>query len=148
MFRSVARLLKSLARATAPLVLVLAGVASLVYGCGYHSAIVSSEHEVEIDLSPPPGMGMPGGMGLPFEPGFEPPGFGPSGAGFGDPWLEEPPAGMAPPQQGLTIRDTVVVSEEAAEPQLIREITYGGVRWDAGRLWRTYTGEPPSLCPT
>ena len=142
MVRRAARTLKSLARGTAPLVLVLAGVASLVYGCGYHSTIVSWEQEVEIEL-PPPGGGMPGGMDRPPEPGGGPAGFGPPGEDFGTLWPEPPP-----PQEWLTIQDTVVVSEEAAEPQLIREITFGGVRWEAGMLWRTYTGEPPSLCPT
>ncbi len=139
------------ARATAPLVLLLAGVASLVYGLGYHSAIVSVEHEIEIDLTPPPpppGMDMHGGMDMHPGPGVDPSGFGPLGDGFGDPWLDEPPPWLAPPQELLTIRDTVVVSEQTAEPHLILEITYGGVRLDDGMLWRTYTGEPPSLCPT
>ena len=140
-----------LARATVPLVLLLAGVASLVYGLGYHLAIVSVEHEIEIDLTPPPpppGMDMHGGMDMHPGPGVDPSGFGPPGEGFGDPWLEEPPPWLAPPQELLTMRDTVVVSEQTAEPHLILEITYGGVRLDDGVLWRTYTGEPPSLCPT
>ena len=148
MVRSAARRLIRLARITAPLVLLLAGAASLVYGFAYHSAIVSAEHEIEIDLSPPPGLEMHGGMGFPPQPGVEPPGFGPPGDDFGDPWLGGPPPWMEPPQELRTIRDTVIVSEQAAEPQLIREITFGGVRLDAGMLWRTYTGEPPSLCPT
>ena len=35
------------------------------------------------------------------------------------------------------------------EPQLIREVTVGGVTLsDAGEIKRTYAGKPPSLCPT
>jgi hypothetical protein len=147
MARSAARLLISLARAAAPLVLLLAGVASLVYGVGFHSALVSAEHEIEIDLMPP-GIPMHGGMEFPVQPGIEPPGLGPPGDDFGNPWLGGPPPWLEPPQELRTIRDTVIVSEQAAEPYLIREITFGGVRLDAGVLWRTYTGEPPSLCPT
>jgi len=38
---------------------------------------------------------------------------------------------------------------EESEPELIREVTFGGVtRLDTGETKRTYTGQPPSLCPT
>ncbi len=138
-----------LTRITVPLVLLLAGVFSLVYGAVYHSAIVSVQHEIEIDLTPPPpGMDLHGGMGMHPEPGLDPFDFGAPDEGFGDPWVDEPPPWLAPPQELLTMRDTVIVHEQTAEPLLILEITYGGVRLQEGVLWRTYTGEPPSLCPT
>ena len=39
--------------------------------------------------------------------------------------------------------------EERTGADLIREVTIGGVvLLESGKLRRTYTGEPPSLCPT
>lgn len=148
MLRSAAKTLMIIVRMAAPLMLLLAGTASLVYGLAYRSTIVSVEQEVEIDLAPPPEMGMHGGMEFHPEPNLEPPGFGPPGEGPGEPWLGGPPSWMAPPPELLRIKDTVVVNEETSEPQLIREVTFGGVRLDRGMLWRTYTGAPPQLCPT
>jgi hypothetical protein len=50
-------------------------------------------------------------------------------------------AGFAPLYQTLTITET--------EPQIVREITYGGLtRLPSGDIKRTYVGKPPSLCPT
>jgi hypothetical protein len=148
MFRNLAKTLMILARTAAPLILLLAGAASLVYGFAYHAAVVSVEQEIEIDLAPPPGMGMHGGMDFHPEPSLEPPGFGPPSESSGDPWLGGPPPWMAPPPELLTIKDMVILSEETTESQLIREVTFGGVRLDRGMLWRTYTGAPPLLCPT
>ena len=148
MLRNAVKALMIIARTAAPLMLLAAGAASLVYGFGYHAATVSFEQEIEIDLAPPPGMGMHGGMGFHPELGMEPPGFGPPGEGPGDPWLGGPPPWMAPPPELQRIKDTVVVNEETNEPRLIREVTFGGVRLDRGVLWRTYTGAPPQLCPT
>jgi hypothetical protein len=147
MLRNATKTLIIIARAAAPLMLLAAGAASLVYGFAYHSTIVSLEQEIEIDLAPPE-LGTHGGMEFHPPPGLEPPGFGPPGEGPGDPWLGGPPPWMAPPPELLKIKDTVVVSEETSEPRLIREVTFGGVRLDRGMLWRTYTGAPPQLCPT
>jgi hypothetical protein len=42
-------------RAAVPLVLLSASIVSLVYGVSRHTAVVSFEQEIEIDLAPPPG---------------------------------------------------------------------------------------------
>jgi hypothetical protein len=52
-----------------------------------------------------------------------------------------PPPGFAPLYQTITMTET--------EPELVREVTFGGVtRLPTGDVKRTYTGKPPSLCPT
>lgn len=139
---SAARMRMAVLRAVVPLVLLVGGIASLVYGVGHHSAVVSVEQEIEIDLAPPPGVEPPG-FGQPGE------GFGPSEPGFGDPALAGPPPWLAPPPELSKVKQKVILSEDASEPALIREVTFGGVtRLSSGVLWRTYTGVPPSLCPT
>ena len=51
------------------------------------------------------------------------------------------PAGFAPVYETITLVES--------EPELVREVTYGGVtRLPTGETKRTYTGKPPSLCPT
>ena len=46
-------------------------------------------------------------------------------------------------------KETVIITEPESEPTLIREVSFGGVTLLAsGELMRTYSGEPPSLCPT
>ena len=156
---------RCLLRAVLPLVLLACGGGLLVYGLGHHTAAVFMEQEIEIDLAPPPGMEPPGGAGFgppAFEPpGWGPPGFGPPGEGFdpafggsdvpgfGDPALAGPPPWLAPPPELAKVKQMIVLTEQVAEWVLIREVTFGGVRRSSsGELWRTYTGTPPSLCPT
>jgi len=142
-------------RAAIPLVLLAGGIASLVYGVGHHSAEVSVEQEIEIDLAPPPGMAPPGWEGF-GPPSFDPSGFGPSGEnfdpsgpGFDDPSLAAVPPWLAPPPELSKLKEKFILTENASELTLIREITFGGVtRLSSGMLWRTYSGAPPSLCPT
>jgi hypothetical protein len=133
-----------------PLVLLGVGIASLVYGLRSHTAEVFEEQEIEIALGPPapppPEPGLPpelGGM-----PGFpDPSGFGgmPGMPGMGDPMS---PFG-APPPELQKVKQKIFVGKEEPEPVLVREITIGGLmRLATGELQRTYTGEPPSLCPT
>jgi hypothetical protein len=153
-------------RSIVPTIVLLAGITAVVYGAMYHTQTVTVEQEVEIDLGPPPGFGDPSlddgfgppaddGFGPPADDGFGPPaddGFGPPmGDGFGPP----PDAGFGAPGMGapppfLTkIKETIVVPEEESEASLIHEITIGGVTLLAeGILRRTYSGQPPSLCPT
>jgi len=129
-------------RAAVPLVLLAGGIASLAYGVARHTAVVSVEQEIEIDLAPPPGMEFPGEQG--GVPGFGPPGFEPGvpGPDFPAPFLQLPP-------ELSKVKEKVIISEPSSELTLIREVTFGGVvRLDTGALWRTYTGDPPSLCPT
>ena len=53
----------------------------------------------------------------------------------------------APPPQFAPVYQTIAFIE--TEPELVREVTYGGVtRLPDGQTKRTYTGKPPSLCPT
>jgi hypothetical protein len=146
MISTTARILMALLRATIPLVVLAGGIGSLLYGVGRHSASVSVEQEIEIDLAPPPGV--------------EPPGLGQPGPGFGDPALDGqaewglPPAPvqppwLSPPRELSKMKQKIVLAEETSELALIREVTFGGVtRLSSGVLWRTYTGAPPSLCPT
>jgi len=93
-----ARILLTVLRVGLPLALLVVGIASLVYGIGHHSAVVSVEQEIEIDLTPPPGFGAPG-FGA---PGFGPPGegFDPSGPSFGDPRFGDPGLAGPPPWLG------------------------------------------------
>jgi len=122
-------------RAIPPLILLGGGIASVIYGAMYHTVPVSEEQEIEISLAPPPMPGFPG------EPPFEEP--------FGEPSFGGPPDMMAPPPFLEKVKETIVVTEEEREFKLIREVTFGGVTLLAsGDIMRTYTGAPPSLCPT
>jgi hypothetical protein len=74
-------------------------------------------------------------------------GFGPPmDDGFGDPGM----TGMMPPPPFLDkIKETVVITEPASEASLMREVSIGGVTLLAeGILRRTYSGDPPLLCPS
>jgi hypothetical protein len=123
-------------RAIVPLVVLLSAVASVIYGARYHRQPVAEEREIEISLADP----------MPFPPAGPDDGASP----FGDPGGFGPPPGMggffAAPTK---IIEKVLVTKEEAEPTLIREVTFGGVVLMAsGELMRTYTGQPPSMCPT
>jgi len=51
-----------------------------------------------------------------------------------------------PPSQ---VQSAAAVPMTETEPQLIREVTIGGVtRTNTGEVKRTYSGKAPSLCPT
>lgn len=134
-------------RAVLPVGLLALGVGCAVYGVRHHQVVVYEEQEVEVDLpapEPPPEV---------VGPGFdEPPGAaGPSG--FGEP---PGPGGMPGEMQpfGPDPRDrpkiikTVLVDRQEPETAVVRDVTIGGLRLDSGQLKRTYSGKPPSLCPT
>jgi hypothetical protein len=128
-------------RALLPLLVLSVGVAVLVHGVQQHTAHVFVEKEIEIDLVPP-GFANPG----------MPPGFGgPPGLG-GAPGFPGPPGGMPafgapPPSQKL--KQKVLVGNDEPETAIVRDVTIGGlVLLSSGELKRTYTGAPPSLCPT
>lgn len=101
---------------------VLLGAAGMVgYAVGFHSLPVLAEQEVDMSGFAPPGM-LPPGL----------PDLGPPGA---------------EPEPFPAMMETVTLDE--SEPALVREVTYGGVaRTSSGEIQRTYTGEPPSQCPT
>ena len=67
-----------------------------------------------------------------------PPPF-PDGQGFGGP----------PQFRKQTIQNTEEVTISVSEPDLIRDVTVGGVALNKShKIERTYTGKAPSLCPT
>lgn len=135
-------------RAILPVLLIGGGIASVVYGAMHHTVPVVEEREEEIDIAPPTPFGpeFPGeGPELGGPPGFGPPEFGAPGLGppgFG-------PPGFGPPSELTKRKVKIFVSEDEPEPAIIREVTIGGVvLLEPGKLKRTYSGKPPSLCPT
>jgi len=137
---------------TIPAALVLvAGIASVIHGVAYHVAAVSEEKEVEISVPAPMDFAAPGYP----TPGFAPPGFAPPGP-MGQPPMDGSPGAsqfgdpsmmMQPPMK--KVRQKVIVTKDVPELTLVREVTFGGVALlDDGELRQTYSGAPPSLCPT
>jgi hypothetical protein len=122
-----------------------AGIAAVVYGARFHAATVSQQQEVERDIliplagfAPDAGFGMPGGpaVGLPDEPGLP---------GGGDGQLPGEPQGFMKKK----IKQQVLTDKMVSEPSLNREVSVAGVALAAdGTLLQTYSGRPPSLCPT
>jgi hypothetical protein len=111
-------------RAVVPGVLLVGGIASLIYGARFHDTPVFEEKEIEEKISVPFAM---------------PPFAGP-----------ETPPWEQPPELALrTEKRKVLVSYDQSEPVLIRDVTVGGVVVLAsGDLMRTYSGKLPTLCPT
>ena len=135
-----------LQRGLLPIVMLGLGIASLVWGGKHHILEIYEEQEIEISIAPPPEMMQP--MGLPEYPGGLDGGMEP---GFQDlPGM----GGMPDFMQGLppelrTVTQTVLVGKEEPEHQAVFEITIGGLALlETGELQRTYSGAPPSLCPT
>ena len=127
-----------------PALLFCAGIGCLIYGIAYHKLPVSAEQEIEVNIAPPPMYAPPGGT--PFDPGH-----GPDGRQVGlvhELAMGSPPM-MGPPAAATKIKEKVFVTSDRTELALIREVSVGGVTLlDSGQLMQTYTGEPPSLCPT
>ena len=115
-----------LRRAVMPLLLIIVGVVSMVYGVKRHVLPVLEDRERETTVEVPEAFS-------PMRPSF--PGMNPMGG---------------PPQ--FRKQTVTITSEETihlAEPALIRDATIGGIILTAaGKLKRTYSGTPPSLCPT
>lgn len=110
-----------------PIVLGVAGVSLLVYGAAYSRHPVTYEEEI----APP----------APSEPPLFSPGPGRPGGPM-PPFMKPPPR---PPAQPVKVLKTAI------EPQskLVLEATRGGLAMmPDGRLKRTYSGAPPSGCPT
>jgi hypothetical protein len=113
----------------------LAGVASLIYGTLYHQLTITAEEEIEVAAVPPPMFGPADGPPMDGLPG-EPPGFAPLDL-------------IGPPPFAANIKQTVIVENQQPERVVVREVSVGGVTLlESGELRRTYTGEPPALCPT
>ena len=104
------------------------GIASLGWGAKHHLLEIYEEQEIKVSIAPPPEMIQPPG----------PPGMG-----------SMPPLMAGPPPELQTVTQKVLVSKEALESQAVFEITIGGLALlETGALQRTYSGVPPSLCPT
>jgi len=109
-------------RAVLPALLLIGGLASLIYGAKFHFASVVEERERETTIEVPP----------PFLP----------------PFGEASPFG-GPPFRKEVVKEKLLVTTAESEPALVREVTIGGVALTpAGALKRTYSGKAPSLCPT
>jgi len=140
-------------RTIPPIVLLAGGIAAVIYGAKCRTIPVS----VVQKLPPPPPPGFPGGP--PLEDPFGDPQFG--GPQFGDPQFGGPPGPVLPPGMmesipppPLRFWDEKKDTSYESEPDLIREVTYGGVALvypaesAPAEIRRTYTGDAPSLCPT
>lgn len=148
------------------ILLLLVGLGSILYGSFWHVVMVEEDKTREISIAVPtlPGFGeSPSEHGGPPNnmPG-EPP-WGNDAAGDDvDPFRNgnhqangenpfENPA-MMPSPPGIryeTVTETYTEAQEEPEWVIVREVTVGGVVLLAnGQLKRTYSGQPPSLCPT
>jgi hypothetical protein len=141
---------RSILRALSSVVLFSGAAVLLIYGERFHSVAVSREEEKEFSIAPPTPFAPPP---IPGQPSLGQPPFGqpPFGAPpFGQPGQGPPLVGPLPgaPPFLQTIKTKVIVTENESEPTLVREVTFGGVTLTSGTLMRTYTGQPPSLCPT
>jgi len=139
---------KIIQRGMLPALLLAGGIASLTYGVKYHAQEVFNEKEIEVSLAPPEFPPVPEGLdgpGMDAPPGFDDPmGFG---GDFGGPGGGMPFPG--PPPELQNMKQIVLVGSNDLEPILVREVTFGGLELlPSGELKRTYTGTPPSLCPT
>jgi len=135
-------------RALLPIVMLGLGIASLVWGATHHVLEIYEEQEIEISIAPPPEMMEPmGPPGLPGGPDDADPNV-PGEPGFGGP-TDVPPFMVGPPPELQKVKQTVMISKEEPESQAVFEITIGGLALlETGELLRTYSGAPPSLCPT
>ncbi len=154
-----------------PILLLMAGGGSLYYGAARHKMIVYDKDEKEITVEVPtafgPPLSTPGqaahGEGRPTEeesaaanaaaPDGENP-FGPNSRPPGNQGAENPfeaagPGvfgfpGLPPEMMKVKVRE----SREETEWTLVREVTFGGLQIEDGRLQRTYRGEAPIGCLT
>jgi hypothetical protein len=143
-----------------PIALLLCAGGALWYGGAFHTVQIFEPHEREISL-PVPTLFGPGDA-----PAGEPLSSDGTPAEEADPFASppaSPPANPAQPQvkpaenrpapppeaavQKLT--EEYLVACEVSEWAITRDVTVGGLtRLPDGELRRTYSGKPPSLCPT
>ena len=129
-----------LRRTIVPAVLFVGGVSMLVFGGRFHITQVVEEPAEEITVKIP--------NPLWFTPIIEK--YGGFGV-LGEDGMPDPNSALAAdyPPNLETVTRTSEVTKQESEPVLIREVTFGGVTLkESGAIWRTYTGEAPSLCPT
>jgi hypothetical protein len=117
-----------LQRGLLPIVMLGLGIASLGWGAKHHLLEIYEEQEIKVSIALPAEMMQP---------------MGPPGRGGMPPFM------AGPPPELQTVTQTVLVSQEEPESQTVFEITIGGLALlETGELQRTYSGTPPSLCPT
>jgi hypothetical protein len=117
-------------RAILPALLVIGGLASLIYGAMFRSVPVLEERQTKTTIQIPMAFPPEGPPGEPFPPGG-------------------PPFGGPQPFLTKTVTRIDLVTVVESEPELIREVSVGGVALlDSGELKRTYSGKGPALCPS
>jgi hypothetical protein len=143
-------------RAVVPLLLLGAGITSLVYGVRFHTVPVTmpapEAKEAERKACVPSGMpsfaGSRSSLGAAFSHGPGAPEANPAGTAGGSPnallpWARPPEFSVPTEKQKKPVRS------DQSEPTLVRDVTIGGVvLLESGELQRTYSGKAPSLCPT
>lgn len=113
-------------RAILPALLLIGGLASLIYGAKFHYVPVLVERKSEATVDVPESFPQV----PPSFPGAQP---------FGEP----------PQFRKQIVQQTVEVAITESEPALVREVSVGGVALNSfHKLKRTYSGKAPSLCPT
>lgn len=118
-------------RTAIPAILLIGAIAALVYGAAMRRVPVTEEQEVEKTIVIPSPFAAPG-FDDPFNPGAD----GESDNPFASEFTKK-------------VTQKIIVTHEEPETRLVREVTFGGVvRLASGELRRTYTGDPPSLCPS
>jgi hypothetical protein len=165
-------------RVAAAILLLVVSIALFAYGAARHrvTVYVEEEREVSVLIPAPFGGGGGGAMFVPSTPGDAPtpgPGGSPSQNPFeapsrggeqnpfatpgdaGNPFQTAPrgvdsDAGPSPPEMRVQkIREKILVAHDEPERAIVRDVTVGGVLLlPDGLLKRTYSGRPPSLCPT
>lgn len=116
-----------------PTLLLVAGIASTIYGEWFHAQTVLEEREEEAEIL------------IPLA--------GPAGWGNQLPGEDQGPDRISPDGSQSFMKKKItrklMVEKTVAEPDLCREVSIGGVRLlESGELQQTYSGRPPSLCPT
>ncbi len=115
-----------LRRAVVPLLLVIGGIAVIVYGIKFHLVPALETHKSETTVMVPD-------LSSPRPP----------------PFLGMDPRNELPKFIKKTVWKTTEETIYLAEPAMIRDATFGGlVLNEEKKLKRTYSGKPPSLCPT
>lgn len=125
------------------------GIAAAIYGGVFHTLTVQEEQTSEFEVLIPQ---MGADMALPQESSDEPNPFAES---------DDPAAKIKPQDQppipspsGLSgfvkkkVTQTDWVDKPVSEFQLNLEVTRGGVTLSENQIRQTYSGTPPSLCPT
>lgn len=178
-------------RIVCPILLLLTGSGSLLYGLLFHAVTVCTEEEREVSIAYPTPFSRMAPQRDPSSGAEESPLEQPSRAGESSREAQAQSDGAAgpdevnpfetPPAQGAQeemnetasenpfetpsavdgelplpsdvtverITEKMLVSQDEREYVLVREVTVGGIaRLADGQLRRTYSGQPPSLCPS